>query len=112
MPAVTVDEYKDFDQCIKDGVKDSYDPTADRDAVFGEGWRELDALQTQGMPVPADTADTLDTRRVRVPSFTLTQDQADKLYMLLSHDGFKGLSGGSIADADVGKDLAMIMSLI
>ena len=145
MPTVTADEFNDFKLCISDGVKDSYDPDPDRNAVFGDGWRELDALQKQGMPVPDDAADTLDTLRLRVPSFTvradqvallydwlrrvgiddaqdtlpvrvptftLTGDQVAALYDWLGREGMLHSSIGPVADADLGKDLAQLLSRI
>ena len=115
-PAVTLEQYLAFDKCIDDKRKastdkrkDTYDPSADRDAVFGTYWRQLDALQTQGMQGPS-SADTVDALRVRVPGFTLTREQVERLYLLLGEAVMLNDGKGRVPDADMGRDLAWMLT--
>ena len=121
VPAVTADEYSDFIQCLQDGVQDdNYDPSDDRFAVFGADWPALEARQT-GVPWVGRTsgvaaagindADTVDALRVRVPGFSLTLDQVDRVFALLNltTPTQETIQGNP---AMVGRDLARLLSEI
>jgi ParB/RepB/Spo0J family partition protein len=118
VPAVTQTDFEAFTQSIDDGVEDHYNPTSDRFAVFGPDWKQWEARQT-GRVVSsgsAASAETVDALRVRVPGFTLTGDQAARLYALLGHtDAGMGMQS-SVPAADIGKelgkDLARLLSNI
>jgi ParB/RepB/Spo0J family partition protein len=123
VPAVTKEEYAAFTECLVDGVQDHYDPTEDRFAVFGADWPQWETRQTgvvwgaaglvgadnnhSGQPAHSD-ADTVDALRVRVPGFTLTREQALRLYLRL------GEVPASLPEtaAALGKDLARRLSEI
>ena len=103
-PALINVEFQTFQKCLDDGYEDHYDPGADRDAVFGKEWREMESEQTGalGDKPEGDKTDTVDAFRVRVPGFTLTRDQVERLYKALGKE-----SPPTMLDAsDVGKDLA------
>lgn len=111
-PTVTAQEYKAFMDCLQDGCEDYYDPVPDRDAVFGKDWHYLDVQQGAG-----SSADTVDAQRVRVPGFTLTRAQADRLYAALGILGKDNrIDWASLPEAEqsreLGKDLARILSQI
>ena len=118
VPPVTADEYSDFIQCLQDGVQDdNYDPSDDRFAVFGADWPALEARQT-GVPwvgrraaAGINDADTVDALRVRVPGFSLTLDQVDKVFALLNltTPAQETIQGNP---AMVGRDLARLLSEI
>jgi ParB/RepB/Spo0J family partition protein len=127
VPAVSADEYSDFVQCLHDGVQDDhYDPSDDRFAVFGGEWPALEARQT-GVPWagrgtggaagggsstgPQSDADTVDALRVRVPGFSLTLNQVERLFALLQQPAPEPqtIQGGP---ALVGRDLARWLSEI
>lgn len=118
VPAVTADEYSDFIQCLQDGVQDdNYDPSDDRFAVFGHDWPALEARQT-GVPwvgrraaAGINDADTVDALRVRVPGFSLTLDQVDRVFALLN---LTTPAPETIQSnpAMVGRDLARLLSEI
>jgi ParB/RepB/Spo0J family partition protein len=118
VPAVTLADFEAFAQSIDDGVEDHYSPTSDRFAVFGSDWEQWEARQT-GRVVgsgPAASAETVDALRVRVPGFTITSDQAARLYALLGDtDAGMGMES-SVPAADIGKelgkDLARLLSNI
>ena len=125
VPTVTLADFEAFTQSIDDGVEDHYNPTSDRFAVFGPDWEWWEARQTGGVvgrdahPAAggsAASAETVDALRVRVPGFTLTGDQAARLYALLGHtDAGMGIQS-SVPAADIGKelgkDLAQLLSKI
>jgi hypothetical protein len=111
-PVVTTQEYQAFMDCLQDGMEDNYDPTPDRDAIFGPDWRDIEARQTGGLG-RASSADTIDAQRVRVPGFTLTFNQVGRLFDLLGHkDWSMGMQ--DLPDAEeckqIGKDLADLIS--
>jgi ParB family chromosome partitioning protein len=112
-PAVTKQEYEDFQACIADGVVDSYDPTHDRDAVFGNDWLAMEAQQA-GLGLTR-SADTVDALRVRVPGFTLEFDQVGRLFTLLGRSSW-AMGMQTLPDAEeckqIGKDLAYLLSNI
>ena len=115
VPAVTRQEYQAFTECLVDGYEDHYDPTPDRDAVFGQDWRHFEALQTGALQTDTRSADTVDAQRVRVPGFTLTRDQAARLFALLGGT-HQSVGLGSVPEAEqgqeLGKDLARRLALI
>jgi ParB/RepB/Spo0J family partition protein len=113
-PKVTEKEYLEFMKCLQDDHEDHYDPNPDRDAVFGQDWRYVEAKQTSATQASTSSADTVDAQRVRVPGFTLTRDQAGRLYALLGHkDRFMGQYGGpETKGPELGKDLARVLSQI
>jgi hypothetical protein len=118
VPAVALADFEAFAKSIDDGVEDHYSPNSDRFAVFGPDWEQWEARQT-GRVVssgPAASAETVDALRVRVPGFTLTGDQAARLYALLGDtDAGMGMES-SVPAADIGKelgkDLARLLSKI
>jgi ParB/RepB/Spo0J family partition protein len=114
-PAVTLQEYQAFMECLQDDDDAHYNPIPDRDAVFGQDWRDLDARQTGGMQATTRSADTVDAQRVRVPGFTLTRDQAVRLYALLGDKDW-GEGFDTVPDAEQGRvmgmDLARVLSKI
>ncbi len=123
-PNLTSAEYQAFIECLPERNEDHYDPSDDRNAMFGPGWTRLHEAQTnvQGFAdsavKPCNAADTVDALRVRVPGFTLTRDQAERLYALLNDEGPGGGMDASlpnnVSDADVskelGRDLARLLS--
>lgn len=118
VPVVALADFEAFAKSIDDGVEDHYSPNSDRFAVFGPDWEQWEARQT-GRVVssgPAASAETVDALRVRVPGFTLTGDQAARLYALLGDtDAGMGMES-SVPAADIGKelgkDLARLLSNI
>lgn len=120
VPAVSADEYSDFIQCLQDGVQDdNYDPSDDRFAVFGSDWPALEARQTgvpwsgrtSGVAAGVSDADTVDALRVRVPGFSLTLDQVDRVFALLNQTTPAQETIQS-NPAMVGRDLARLLSEI
>ena len=120
VPAVSPEEYSDFIQCLQDGVHDNnYDPARDRFAVFGDDWPLLEARQTgvawgghttKASDVGSD-ADRVDALRVRVPGFSLTLSQVERVFALLkemppAHESIQK------NPALVGRDLARLLSEI
>ena len=120
VPAVSAQEYSDFIQCLQDGVQDdNYDPSDDRFAVFGSDWPALEARQTgvpwagrtSGVAAGVSDADTVDALRVRVPGFSLTLDQVDKIFELLRQTT-PAQETIQNNPAMVGRDLARLLSEI
>lgn len=107
-PVVTMQEFQAFTDCLQDGQEDHYDPYPDRDAVFGQDWRNLDAQETG--------ADTVDALRVRVPGFTLTRDQMQRLFTLLGETSTPSHMAAGVPSAELskelGKELARLLSQI
>ena len=114
-PVLTAKEFQVFMDCLADGQEDHYDPNPDRDAVFGQDWRNFEARQPGTMQATTSSADTVDAQRVRVPGFTLTRDQVARLYALLGDKDW-GMGLDSVPEAEqareLGKDLARVLSQI
>jgi ParB/RepB/Spo0J family partition protein len=124
-PELLEADYAELLRLLDDGVADAYSPEADRDAVFGEGWRRIEdpwSGSPQGEPqmgMPQVTGHPQIAEGIEVPSFHLSREQALRLLDWLVAQGVA--SSEDLADAharsatdstDLGKRLAALLARV
>ena len=116
-PMLSRAEFVVLTQCLADGVKDSYDPVPDREAIFGTDWPNVDnarlanfgavmAQSDAGHSTPDNLQAATNDDLVHVPTFTLTRKQVTRLATLFGW-GESGFAGeDEFSDGSLGESIA------
>lgn len=102
-PELREADYAELVRLLDDGVVDAYSPDADRDAVFGEGWRRIADPWAHAQPdeprlgIPEATGQQQVGEGIAVPGFLLSSEQALRLLDWLATHGVA--SAEDLADA-------------
>jgi ParB family chromosome partitioning protein len=123
-PEMLQADYAELLRILDDGVGDAYAPEADRDVVFGEGWRRIADPWAESPPgeprigIPEATGQPLE-EGIDVPSFQLSREQALRLLDWLvaqgaaSAEDLKESASRSTADTvTLGKRLAELLARV